>query len=186
MAVAEQPASLAVVAGHGTGAAVQQRGPQHDSVHVLPFCKNVGRHGGEGHVGHIEIRSRRSVPGQYRYGVRFRRLAESAGPPDGQQCRFSGKRRRNESAVSGKGAAQMSGDKMLKTIRHAVAFPWAQPQSVGQRKSRASAEADIAASVSDESPHGFRSRRSESLGLASRRTSGYHEHLARQTGLGYV
>ena len=80
----------------------------------------------------------------------------------------------------------MAGNEMLQAVRHAVAVPGAETETVGQREARSAAESEIAAALLYEAAHRFRSGRSECFGLAPGGTAGHYEHLARQTGLGYV
>ena len=186
MAVAQKPFSETVGSGHGAGAAVEQGGAQSDAVHGVPFGQNVGWHGGEGHVGHVEIGTGGTVAGQHFHGARFLGFVEAARPPHGQKGVVPCEIGRHEVAVGGKRAAEMAGNQVLKPVLHAVAAPGAEAQPVGKRESRPAAETEIAAPLPHETAYRLGSGRSESIGLAPRGTSGHYEHLARQTGLGYV
>lgn len=86
----------------------------------------------------------------------------------------------------GKRAGEMPGNKVLQAVGHAVAFPWAEAERTRQGKPRAAAEARIVAAFPHEAPDFLHACRSQRFRLAPRGTSGHHEHLARQTGLGYV
>ena len=114
------------------------------------------------------------------------RFVEATGPPYGEKDILPGQRAGDKFIVRGKRAGKMSGNKMLKTVWHAVPVPWAEAESVGKSQSRPPAESEITSPLLHEAAYRLRTGRAQSIGLASRGTSGHYEHLARQTGLGYV